>query len=166
MSATEVLQRNEEYMRRLVPVLGRLQSDLLQPLISRSLALLLRNGLLPAAPEQLQGQDIDIEYVSPLAKAQKLTDLQSMLRGFEVLMQVNEIAPVMDYLDSDRLVKYLVDITGIPAQVIRSDAQVAEIREAQAEAEAAQAQQQQQMMAAEQMQKAAPMVKAVGGLPQ
>ena len=80
-------------------------------------------------------------------------------------MQVNEIAPVMDYLDSDRLVKYLVDITGIPAQVIRSDAQVAEIREAQAEQQAAQAQQQQQMMAAEQMQKAAPMVKAVGGLP-
>jgi len=50
--------------------------------------------------------------------------------------------------------------------VIRSDAEVAEIREAQAEAEAAQAQQQQQMMAAEQLQKAAPMVKAVGGLPQ
>ena len=164
-TATEVLQRNEERMRLLGPVLGRLQSELLQPMISRCFGLLLRAGLLPTPPEQLQGQDIDIEYVSPLAKAQKLTDLQSMLRGFEVLMQVNEIAPVMDYLDSDRLVKYLVDITGIPAQVIRSDAEVAEIREAQAEAEAAQAQQQQQMMAAEQMQKAAPMVKAVGGLP-
>ena len=132
-TATEVLQRNEERMRLLGPVLGRLQSELLQPMISRCFGLLLRAGLLPTPPEALQGQDIDIEYVSPLAKAQKLTDLQSMLRGFEVLMQVNEIAPVMDYLDSDRLVKYLVDITGIPAQVIRSDAQVAEIREAQAE---------------------------------
>ena len=82
MTATEVLQRNEEKMRLLGPVLGRLQSELLQPLISRSFALLLRNGLLPAAPEQLQGQDIDIEYVSPLAKAERITDLHSMLRGF------------------------------------------------------------------------------------
>jgi hypothetical protein len=161
MTATEVLQRNEEKMRLLGPVLGRLQSELLQPLISRSFSLLLREGLLPPAPEQLQGQDIDIEYVSPLAKAQKLTDLQSMLRGFEVMMQVAEIAPVMDYLDSDKLVQYLVDVTGIPARVIRSDEEVARIRRQQQEAAQAQAQMEQSAMAAEQAQQLAPMVKAV-----
>ena len=164
MTATEVLQRNEEKMRLLGPVLGRLQSELLQPLISRAFALLLRNGLLPPAPEELQGQDIDIEYVSPLAKAQKLTDLQSMLRGFEVMMQVAEIAPVMDYLDTDRLVKYLVEVTGIPARVIRSDEEVRRIRRQQEEAQAAQAQMQQEMMQAEQAKNVAPLVKAVGGL--
>jgi hypothetical protein len=166
MTATEVLQRNEEKMRLLGPVLGRLQSELLQPLISRSFALLLRNGLLPAAPEQLQGQDIDIEYVSPLAKAQKLTDLQSMLRGFEVMMQVAEIAPVMDYLDSDKLVQYLVEVTGIPARVIRSDDEVARIRRQQQQAQAQQAQMEQQMMNAEAAGQVAPLVKAVGGLEQ
>jgi len=148
-------------MRLLWPVLGRLQSELLQPLISRSFSLLLREGLLPPAPEQLQGQDIDIEYVSPLAKAQRLTDLQSMLRGFEVMMQVAEIAPVMDYLDSDKLVQYLVDVTGIPARVIRSDEEVARIRRQQQEAAQAQAQMEQSAMAAEQAQQLAPMVKAV-----
>ncbi len=166
MTATEVLQRNEEKMRLLGPVLGRLQSELLRPLISRSFALLLRNGLLPAAPEQLQGQEIDIEYVSPLAKAQKLTDLQSMLRGFEVMMQVAEIAPVMDYLDSDKLVQYLVEITGIPARVIRSDEEVARIRRQQEQAAQAQAEMQQQMMNAEAAGQVAPLVKAVGGLEQ
>jgi len=138
----------------------------LQPLISRSFALLLRNGLLPAAPEQLQGQDIDIEYVSPLAKAQKLTDLQSMLRGFEVMMQVAEIAPVMDYLDSDKLVQYLVEVTGLPARVIRSDEEVAKMRRQQAQAAEEQAAMQQQMMQAEQANQVAPLVKAVGGLEQ
>jgi hypothetical protein len=166
MTATEVLQRNEEKMRLLGPVLGRLQSELLQPLISRSFALLLRNGLLPAAPEQLQGQDIDIEYVSPLAKAQKLTDLQSMLRGFEVMMQVAEIAPVMDYLDSDKLVQYLVDVTGLPARVIRSDEEVARIRRTQERALQEQNEKQDIMMQAEQANQVAPLVKAVGGLEQ
>jgi len=161
MTATEVLQRNEEKMRLLGPVLGRLQAELLQPLISRSFALLLRSGLLPPAPEELQGQDIDIEYVSPLAKAQKMTDLQSMLRGFEVLLQMQQIAPVMDYLDDDKLVQYLVETTGIPARVIRSDTEVSDLRRRRAEAEAQQAQQQQEMMLAEQAQKAAPMAEAI-----
>lgn len=151
-------------MRLLGPVLGRLQSELLQPLISRSFALLLRNGLLPAAPEQLQGQDIDIEYVSPLAKAQRLTDLQSMLRGFEVMMQVAEIAPVMDYLDDDKLVQYLVEVTGIPARVIRSNEEVRRLREEKAEQEAAQQEMQQQMMQAETAQKVAPLIKAAGAV--
>ena len=162
MTATEVLQRNEEKMRLLGPVLGRLQSELLQPLISRSFALLLREGLLPAAPEQLQGQDIDIEYVSPLAKAQRLTDLQSMLRGFEVMMQVAEIAPVMDYLDSDKLVQYLVEVTGIPARVIRSDDEVAQMRRQQQEQAAMMQQQQEAMMQSEMANNLAPMVKTVG----
>lgn len=163
MTATEVLQRNEEKMRLLGPVLGRLQSELLQPLISRAFALLLRSGLLPPAPEELQGQEIDIEYVSPLAKAQKLTDLQSMLRGFEVMMQVSEIAPVMDYLDTDRLVQYLVEVTGIPARVIRSDDEVKKIRRQAQQAQQQQMQMEQEMMQSEQAKNVAPLVKALGG---
>ena len=41
MTATEVIQRNEEKMRILGPVLGRLQSELLQPMILRVLILCL-----------------------------------------------------------------------------------------------------------------------------
>jgi hypothetical protein len=156
MTATEVLQRNEEKMRLLGPVLGRLQAELLQPLISRSFALLLRAGLLPAAPEELQGQDIDIEYVSPLAKAQKQTDLQSMLRGFEIMMQMSEIAPVMDYLDDDKLVQYLVEVTGMPARVIRSQTEVAVMREERAAAQQEQMQMQQQMQMLQAVGEAAP----------
>jgi hypothetical protein len=163
MTATEVLQRNEEKMRLLGPVLGRLQSEMLQPLISRVFGLLLRNGVLPPAPEELQGRDIEIEYVSPLAKAQKLTDLQSMLRGFEVMMQVAEVAPVMDYLDSDKLVKYLVDTTGIPATVIRSDEEVARMRRQAQQQQQQQAEAETQMMQAQALGEAAPMVRALGG---
>ena len=161
MTATEVLQRNEEKMRLLGPVMGRLQSELLQPLIQRSFKLMLRNGELPVPPESLQGQDIDIEYVSPLAKAQKMTDLQSMMRGLEIMLQLAEVAPVMDYLDENGLVKYLIDVAGIPARVIRSDDEVADIRKQQAEQAQLMADQQQQAQSAETMQKSAPMIKAL-----
>jgi hypothetical protein len=92
--------------------------------------------------------------------------LQSMLRGFEVMMQIAEVAPVMDYLDSDKLVKYLVDTTGIPATVIRSDEEVARLRRQQSQQQEAQAQGEAQMMEAEALGNAAPMVKALAGMQQ
>ena len=163
MTAPEVLQRNEEKMRLLGPVLGRLQAELLQPLRSRSFALLLRAGLLPPAPEELQGQDIDIEYVSPLAKAQKLTDLQAMLRGFEILLQVSQVAPVTDYLDGDKMVQYLVETAGLPARIIRGTEQVAQLRQQKQEQALQQQAMQENMQAAEQANKVAPYIKAIGG---
>ena len=161
MTATEVLQRNEERMRMLGPVLGRLQSELLQPLIGRCFALMLRSNALPSPPEMLQGSDIDIEYVSPLAKAQKLTDLQSTMRGLEVMMQTAEFAPVTDYLDLDGLVKYLIKSTGMPASVIRSDEQVAQLRRQQAQQQQQAMQMEQAAQTAENAGAVAPFIKAV-----
>ena len=78
------------------------------------------------------------------------------------MMQVAEIAPVMDYLDSDKLVQYLVEVTGIPARVIRSDEEVARIRDEQDEEAERQEARQDQMMGAQQAQQVAPLIKAVG----
>lgn len=165
MTATEVLQRNEEKMRLLGPVMGRMQNELLQPLIDRTFAILLRQGAFPEPPEELQGLDIDIEYVSPLAKSQKMAELQSTLRGIEVLSQFGEMAPVMDYLDSDKMIKYLVDVLGLPARVIRSDEEVMMVRRQQQQAAEAQAAAAQQAANAEQAGQIAPYIKATGQVP-
>jgi hypothetical protein len=139
MTATEVIQRNEEKMRLLGPVLGRLQSELLKPLIDRVFNILLRNNQLPPAPEFLSGQDIEIEYVSPLAKAQKSTELQSIMRAIEILGSMANVAPVFDYVNFDNLVKHLADIVGVPQKILKSQSQV------NAERQQAQQQQQEQM---------------------
>ena len=161
MTATEVIQRNEEKMRLLGPVLGRLQSELLKPLIDRVFAVLLRNNMLPPAPEFLSGRDVEIEYVSPLAKAQKSTELQSIMRAVEILGSLANVAPVFDYVNFDNLVKHLADIVGVPQKILKSQSQV------NAERQQAQAQQQemQQMQQLQQVAKAggdiAPLAKAL-----
>ena len=88
MTATEVIQRNEEKMRLLGPVLGRLQSELLQPMILRVFNIMLRNKLFPIAPEVLANQEIDNEYVTPMALAQRSQELQSMMRGLAIFSQI------------------------------------------------------------------------------
>jgi hypothetical protein len=161
MTATEVIQRNEEKMRLLGPVLGRLQSELLKPLIDRVFAILLRNDMLPPAPEFLSGRDIEIEYVSPLAKAQKSSELQSIMRAIEILGSLANISPVFDYVNFDNLVKHLADIVGMPQKLLKSQNQV----NAEREQAAAQAAEQQQMAQMQQVAQAggdiAPLAKAL-----
>jgi hypothetical protein len=161
MTATEVIQRNEEKMRLLGPVLGRLQSELLKPLIDRVFAILLRSNMLPQAPEFLSGREIEIEYVSPLAKAQKSTELQSIMRAVEILGSLANVAPVFDYVNFDNLVKHLADIVGMPQKLLKSQSQVNAERQQAAE----QAQQQQQMAQMQQVAEAggkiAPLAKAM-----
>ena len=147
MTATEVIQRNEEKMRLLGPVLGRLQSELLKPLIDRAFAIILRKNMFRPAPEELSGQDIEIEYVSPLAKAQKSNELQSIMRGIEILGSLANVAPVFDHVNMDKLVKHLMDVVGVPQKVLKSASEVQATREEkqQQEQEAQQMAQMQQV---------------------
>ena len=159
MTATEVLQRNEEKMRILGPVLGRLQSELLQPMILRVFNIMLRNKLFQPAPEILANQEVDIEYVSPMAMAQKGQELQSLMRGLELFGQIGQIAPVQDYIDENGLIKQIIRITGLPARMIKSDKEVRKIREERQVAQQQQMQMMQQMQEAKIAKDAAPMVK-------
>jgi hypothetical protein len=166
MTATEVLQRQEEKMRILGPVLGRLQSELLSPMIIRIFNILLRREMFMPAPEILGQQELNIEYVSPMALAQRGQELQSLMRGLEIFGSLAQTMPVMDYIDEDGLVKNIISILGLPAKVIKSDQEVQEIREGRAQQEAQMAEQQQQMAETEMAKNAAPMVKEVLNGPQ
>ena len=162
MTATEVVQRTEEKMRLLGPVLGRLQAELLQPLITRVYALLSRQKVFQPAPEFMQNQDLEIEYVSPLAKAQRQGDIQNMTRLFELMQPIMQLSPdTMDHIDADGVAKHLIKILGVPATAVRGGQEIALMREQRAEAQAQMAEQQELMQTAEAAGNAAPMLRAI-----
>ena len=163
MTATEVMQRNQEKMRILGPVIGRLQQELLQPLIIRVFNIMLRNKEFLAAPEVLTNQQIEIEYVSPVALAQKGSQLEGIMRGLELFGSISQIAPVTDYIDENGLVKQIINILGLPAKMIKSDKEVEQLRAVRQEQQAAQAQMKMEMMQYEQAKNAAPLVQAING---
>jgi len=135
MTATEVIQRQEERMRVIGPVLGRLMNELLRPLIDRVFALMLRNDMLATPPEVLQGMDIDIEYVSPLARAQKSSSLNNTMRALEILLPLSQSLPVGDHIDPDGLVQHVTDALGVPKTTLKTQREVDETRQARAQAE-------------------------------
>ena len=153
MTATEVVQRTEEKMRLLGPVLGRLQAELLQPLITRVYNIMVRQKLFNPAPDFMTDSDIEIEYVSPLAKAQRSGDVQSALRMIELFMPLSQIdQSAMDYIDIDGMAKYLLKVLGVPATTIRGADQVQQMRMEREEA----------MQAAQQTQETMQMMEAAG----
>ena len=130
-------------------------------LITRCFNILLRKEILPTPPVTLQGNTIDIEYVSPLARSQRTGDVQAILRALEIITPLAQMMPVMDYLDSDKLVKHITDVLGVPRKILRSDQEVAQIREQQAQAAQQQAELDQASQMAEAGGKAAPLLREV-----
>lgn len=144
MTATEVRVRYEEIMSMMAPTLGRLQNDLLKPLIEIVVTLLNRKGRLSEMPTELAGADLDIVFTSPLARAQK----GDMARGLEiwmgnVLMWAEANPAVLDIPDMDMVARMDAELNGVPAKATRDQAEVNAGREARAEQE--QAMQQLQM---------------------
>jgi hypothetical protein len=134
MTATEVQERIAEKMVMLGPVIGRLQSEMLDPIITRTFGILLRRGILLPPPEVLQGREMVIEYVSPLALAQRreaVTSVSSLLQMTGGIAQF--IPEVIDKIDGDKVIDEAAEIFGVSPEIIRDANQVSAIREQRAE---------------------------------
>jgi hypothetical protein len=134
MTATEVLARLDKQQRQFAPTLGRLESDLLDPIIEATYDVLQRNGLLPLPPEGLEQADLDIEYIGPIPRSMKNEEAQgtSLWLG-EMSGYAQAIPELLDIVDPDALARGLGLARGVPASYMRTDAEIEEIRRARQE---------------------------------
>ena len=140
MTATEVLQRQEERMRLMGPMVGRLQFELLGPMIDRVFNIMARRRMLPPAPRGMQGRGLRVDYVSPVARAQKTQQLFSFTRLLEALVPLAQIKPeVFDNINPDGTMRWAAKLLDAPLETLFTTDQVSAQREEKA-------QQQQQML--------------------
>lgn len=152
MTATEVAERQQEKMLMLGPVLERLQREMLDPFVERLFNILERNMLLPPPPEELQGAQLQVEYVSVLAQAQKAIGVNAISRVVGFISGVSPIkTDAADVLDIDEAIREVANLEGVPAKLMMQRKVVQEIRAQRAQAQ----QMQQQLAAAETASKAA-----------
>lgn len=146
ITAREVEERHEEKLLMLGPVLERLNQELLDLVVDRVFALAMRAGRLPEPPEELQGEELKVEYISILAQAQKMVGIGALERVAGFVTQMAGVnADILDKFDFDQSVDEYAEMLGVTPRVIRSDDDVAAIRQ-----QKAQQQQMQQMAAAAQ----------------
>ena len=145
VTATEIVERKEEKMLMLGPVIERLENELLTPLVERTFNILYRQKRLPEPPTEIQNIDMKVEYISIIAQAQKAVATASIERTMGFVGNLFAVDPnALDKINTDAAINEYSDLIGAPPTMIRSDEEVAQIR--QQKAQAAQAQEQMALM--------------------
>ena len=169
-TATEVIDTRNMIRQLLGPIYGRLQSEYLQMLVERCFGLAYRAGALSSGeagppPESLLDRSYSVRYISPLARAQRMEEVTAMDR-LETTMGAKlelkpELADIYDWEEADRLrAQYL----GVPGKLMRSEDDIAAIRQSRAQAQQQAQQQQQTAMMAEQVGKSPQGAQVMGAM--
>lgn len=150
VTAREIAERHEEKLLMLGPVLENLHDELLQPLIDVTFDRMLEAGLVPPPPQELQGIELSVQFVSTLAQAQRAVGLQSVDRLIGTIGSIAQFKPsVLDKLDEDQIVDAYADMLGVDPNLIVADDRVAVIRQERQKQAAAQASAEQMPAAAQ-----------------
>lgn len=139
ITATEISERKEEKLLALGPVLEQLNQDLLDPLIDITFNIGMKRGVFEEPPEELQGVNLKVEYISMMAQAQKMVGISGIERFAGFVGQVAPVDPrVLNKVNAPKLVDVYADFTSIPPEIVRSDDEVAQIEAQQQKAAEAQ----------------------------
>lgn len=125
MTAAEVQSRTEEKMRPMGAIVGRIESEFLNPLILAVYGILLKYGQI----EGINGKQGDIpgiaiQYTSPLSTSQKSAAYNSTeaVLGFLQRSGIPNIYPeIYDSLNWERVLRTFVDLKGVPETVMNNE---------------------------------------------
>jgi hypothetical protein len=144
-SATEVAERMADLSRRMGSAFGRLQAELVQPVLQRVVHILRKQGRIELPT--VNGREVKIRSVSPLAQAQSNQDISSVARFLELVQGTFGPEMLNLLVDSEETAVHLAKKFGVPDSLIRD----AEQRKQIAAMAQQLAQQQQAMPQQEQM---------------
>jgi len=142
-TATEVAERMADLSRRVGSAFGRLQAELVQPVLQRVIYILKKQGRIEVP--SVNGREVKIRSVSPLAQAQANQDISSVARYLELVGGVFGPEMLQLLIDGEKTAVHLAKKFGVPESLIRDEEQRKQIA-----AMAQQMAQQQQGMMVEQ----------------
>lgn len=148
VTAAEIDARRAEAFLLTGPVFTRVQKELFSITIERTFSIAVRAGIMPPAPAEIQGQAINLQYVSMLEISQNAAKAASIERTMNAALQMMGVDPsIGDNVDFDYGFSASSALLNNPPKLIRSPIQLSQIRQQRAQ----QAQQAQQAEMAEKL---------------
>jgi Bacteriophage head to tail connecting protein. len=134
VAATWVMQRRQEKMRLMAPMLSRMQTEFLGNLIDRVFNIMLRKKAFLPVPPSLSGARLKPVYVSPVAKAQRAQEAEGLLNLFNLMQPIAPLDPsAMKILKGDEVMRFAGDIYSVPTRLFRSREEMQQMKEEQAQ---------------------------------
>ena len=143
VTAFEVAQRTEQYIRQAMPLFEPLETEYNARICDDTFTLLWRNGAFGSPldwPKSLRGADISFTFESPLHDAIEAQKGQLLLQGQQLLASAMQLDPsIANIVDGKTAFREALDGIGWPGKWMRSELVVAQMdADQQAKAEAAQ----------------------------
>ena len=116
-SATEIVERMKELAQNLGAAFGRLITETMVPIITRVLFIMDEKGLIQL-PLKVNGLEVKVVPVSPLAKAQNLEEINEVMQFFQI---ANSLGPGgVAELKPDAIASFIGDKLGVPTTLRNS----------------------------------------------
>ena len=116
-SATEVVAKQKELAQNLGSAFGRLITEALIPIVTRTLQVMADQDII-VLPMKVDGKTIKVVPQSPLAQAQNMDDLQSVIQFMQIVQGVGQVGQVA--INQDNAIDFIADKLGIPGNILNS----------------------------------------------
>lgn len=120
-TATEVAERMADLSRRIGSAFGRLQAELVQPVLQRVIYILKKQGRITVPT--INGREVKIRSVSPLAQAQANQDISNVARYLQLVGGTFGPEMLQMLIDSEKTAIHLAKKFGVPESLIRDEEQ-------------------------------------------
>ncbi len=128
MTATEVIERREEFVREIGAVFGRLETDYTMPLVENTFHLMVQRGSFGRPdewPEALQGSSVTFRFASPVEKAKKQIEEAGVMQGIDKVLAIGQVKPeIMNRFNWDEVGKFIAESGDFPAELTFDDKSV------------------------------------------
>lgn len=136
MTATEVMERKEEFIREIGPVFGRLETDYIAPVVERAFSVMLRSGSFDPIPEALRGAEVRFEFESPVKKLREQAEATAAGLWAQEMLAMGGVKPeAVDMVNVEELGRFSAQALNLPERIVTSREAMQAIREQRAEAQ-------------------------------
>lgn len=136
-TATEIAMDARELAKRIGSAYGRLQTEVIIPILRRVMQILVRRGKID--PIVIDGKAVDIKFTSPLARAQDMEDVLNAQQALEFTLNTAGPEALQVSFKTEEIGSWAAEKLGVPAELLRSKAEKTQVAEAGMQAEMAQA---------------------------
>lgn len=133
ITAHEIAAREQERIMLMGPILNALDEEMLSRVIEILFDIMIENQLIAPPPEEIEGQELRIQYISILAQAQRAVGATSIQNVIGFVGGAMTLDPsVVDVLNLDEATREIAEMEGIPAKILNDPELVEAIREEKA----------------------------------
>ena len=118
-SATEVVERMKELAQNLGSAFGRLINETMIPIVTKMLEVMDQGGLIDL-PLRVNGLEIKVSPVSPLAMAQNMDEINNIMQFMQIAQSMGPEGQMA--IKAGAAMDYIADKLGVPA-IVRTNEQ-------------------------------------------